>query len=125
MKATLPGDLQAAAQARTFVASNLQELAVGGDVPVDDVLIVADELVTNAVQAGATSVEVKLRTRDQRLELIVTDDAAGWPTPRPATDRDVDGRGLTIVAHLSDEWTVAGHTSGKSVIARWFSKKFR
>ena len=92
MKATLPGDLQAAAQARTFVASNLQEMAVGADVPVDDVLIVADELVTNAVQAGATSVEVKLRTRAppagtcRRLMTRLVGRLRGWQPIATSTD---------------------------------------
>jgi two-component sensor histidine kinase len=89
-------------------------------VALDNVLLVVDELVTNAVQAGASAVEVDLAAVPRRLDLVVTDDAGGWPTPRAATDEDVSGRGLAIVGLLSDRWTVAALQLGKSVTATWF-----
>jgi anti-sigma regulatory factor (Ser/Thr protein kinase) len=122
MRATLAADLQAASQARAFVASHLGSQPVPHGVQVDDVLIVVGELVANAIQAGATSVDVDLEVLGRQLDVVVTDDAAGWPTPRTATEHDVNGRGLRIVGRLSDRWTVAARAVGKSVTATWFSQ---
>jgi anti-sigma regulatory factor (Ser/Thr protein kinase) len=120
MKATLTADLQAGRRARAFVATHLGKQPVPQGVQLDNVLIVVGELVANAIQAGATSVEVDVQVVPRQLDLVVTDDADGWPTPRSATEHDVNGRGLTIVGRLSDKWTVAARTVGKSVTATWF-----
>lgn len=125
MKATLSGDVRAPGHARAFVRDQLSGRAVPEGVLLDNVLLVVDELVTNAVTAGATSVGVNLKIDARRLEIVVTDDAAGWPTPRTASTRDVHGRGLTIVGHLTDTWKVAARRVGKSVTATWFGPGHR
>jgi anti-sigma regulatory factor (Ser/Thr protein kinase) len=75
------------------------------------------ELVTNSVRATARVVDVELRARADRVEVQVTDDAAGWPTPQGASLESEDGRGLDIVAQLSDSWRTVARRKGKSVIA--------
>lgn len=120
MKTTLRGDVRAPRRARVFIDKHLRAQAMPSGVALDNVLLVADELVTNAVRAGATSIEVDLQRGARRLDIVVTDDAGGWPTPRHADDKDTNGRGLGIVAGLSDRWAVAGHEVGKSVTATWF-----
>jgi anti-sigma regulatory factor (Ser/Thr protein kinase) len=125
MRATLAADLQAPSQARAFVATQLGSQPMPHGVQLDDVLIVVGELVANAIQAGASSVDVDLEVLALRLDVVVSDDAEGWPTPRSAADHDVNGRGLKIVGRLSDEWAVAALKVGKSVTATWFSRSGR
>lgn len=121
MKTSLVADINAPSKARAFVVAQL----VSGSLPfeglVDRVVLIASELVTNAVQAGATAIEVSMRLRAGRLDLVVTDDAAGWPAPVAAGVDDTAGRGLSIVEHLADAWDVAARRRGGKVItASWF-----
>lgn len=120
MKATLAGDLHAAGEARAFVGAQLTLDYLPDGVALDNVLLVVDELVTNAVQAGASAIEIDLVAAPRQLDLIVRDDAVGWPTPRSATDEDVSGRGLAIVELITDHWTVDARMPGKAVTAVWF-----
>lgn len=119
MRTTLAGDFAAPGEARAFVSTQLGDADLPHDVPLGNVLLVVSELVTNAVQAGATVVEVDLVMVPQRLELVVNDDADGWPSLRNAGRNDERGRGLTIVSHLSDTWSVTSDTRGKRVTATW------
>jgi anti-sigma regulatory factor (Ser/Thr protein kinase) len=91
-------------------------------VPIDKVVLIASELVTNAVQAGATIVEIGVNVTDGRLDLVVTDDAGGWPTPTSPTPDDTAGRGLLIVEQLADAWDVAARKHGKAVTVSWFDQ---
>lgn len=122
MKSTLAADISAPSQARVFVASQLESAPVPQGVLIDKVVLTASELVTNAVQAGASVVEVTVRVSPRRLDLVVTDDAAGWPTPTSAAMDDTAGRGLRIVDQLTDSWDVAATKSGKAVTASWFRR---
>ena len=119
MRTQLPGDLHAPAAARRFVVSGLRG-ALESDHPAlcDDLALIVSELVTNAVRADAQVVDVELRVHDDRVEVQVTDDAAGWPTPQEGAPVDSeDGRGLDIVAQLADSWETISRRKGKSVIA--------
>ena len=122
MKSTLAADISAPSQARVFVASQLESAPVPQGVLIDKVVLTASELVTNAVQAGASVIEVTVRVSPRRLDLVVTDDAAGWPTPTSAAMDDTAGRGLSIVDQLTDSWDVAATRSGKAVTASWFRR---
>lgn len=122
MKVTIAGSPRAAGQVRAFVRSNWKRLRAPHGVTMSDVLIVADELVTNAVQVGSRAVHVDLASTSAKLDLVVTDDADGWPTPRQASDSDPNGRGLVIVEQLCDQWSVAATDAGKSVTATWFAR---
>jgi anti-sigma regulatory factor (Ser/Thr protein kinase) len=119
MRTQLPGDLHAPAAARRFVQTGLRgELAADQPALCDDLALIVSELVTNAVRANARVVDVELRVGDDRVEVQVTDDAAGWPTPQEAASPDSeDGRGLDIVAQLADSWQTISRHKGKSVIA--------
>lgn len=118
MRTQLPGDLHAPAAARRFVVSGLRgALASAHPALCDDLALIVSELVTNSVRANARVVDVELRVRDDRVEVQVTDDAAGWPSPQPASPDSEDGRGLDIVAQLADSWRTVARRKGKSVIA--------
>jgi anti-sigma regulatory factor (Ser/Thr protein kinase) len=117
----LPGDLQAPAAARAFVADCLAKAKRPPKVEVDDVVLVTSELVTNAVRAGATKVDVDVLATSRRVDLVVEDNARGWPKKvRPGTDA-TSGRGLGIVEQLADSWTVDPQARGKRIVATWFA----
>jgi anti-sigma regulatory factor (Ser/Thr protein kinase) len=115
---SLPGDLQAPGAARTFVQGHLGKATRDRDL-VDTVVLVASELVTNAVRAGATDIGLSLEITPEAVELLVDDDAGGWPTPTHADDQAVGGRGLVIVERLSDRWEVLPRAASKQVKAVW------
>lgn len=85
----------------------------------DDLLLAATELVTNAVSAGAHTVEVLLDTPPPHVMLDVTDDAPGSPIAGRPTSSDTSGRGLRIVEALSDQWGCRPTESGKTMWARF------
>jgi anti-sigma regulatory factor (Ser/Thr protein kinase) len=90
------------------------------DVPVplvDDALLVISELVTNAVRhAGtASTLELELGQTGERLRVALTDGSAAQPRARRAGTAAEDGRGMTILAALSDRWGIEPHQGGKRV----------
>ena len=120
MKITLDADVNAPGKARAHVATDLAASRLSAGSLADKVVLIASELVTNAVQAGATRIVVDLRVTSGRVDLVVTDDAGGWPQPTRASVDDVAGRGLSIVEHLADSWDVERRRHGKAVTASWF-----
>ena len=122
MKTRLPADLRAPREARAFVAAGLRKAPAPPRVAVDEVVLVTSELVTNAVQAGADTVEVELHATPQRVELVVSDDAGGWPAPSDPAETETAGRGLRIVAQLSHDWDTDRLPGGKRVRATWFDR---
>lgn len=121
MTAEFPGDLHAPANARFFVAGQLDQLLGDRGAPwADDIVLIVSELVTNSVRAGAGTIAVRLSADDERVDIEVTDDASGWPRPRTAKPEDQRGRGLSIVERLADSWTTTAGDPGKTVTATWF-----
>lgn len=89
----------------------------------DDVALVVSELVTNALEHGAGgTVEVLLGLGDDHeLEVSVGSRSEALPMPRaqPASVHDVRGRGLPIVASLSDSVTISGEADSVRVVCRF------
>lgn len=79
--------------------------------------LVVSELVTNAVNAGSSRVEVCLGVHRDHVRVAVGDDAAGLPALQEAGPTDARGRGLAIVAALSRSWGVERSQLGKHVWA--------
>ena len=121
MKITLEADVYAPGKARAHVAAQLVASRLSPGALADKVVLIASELVTNAVQAGATGIEVDLRVTAGRLDLVVTDDARGWPALISANVDDIAGRGLSIVERLTDTWDVERRRRGKAITASWFN----
>lgn len=119
MKTEIAGDFRAPAAARRFVTSAFHVAGSTAPPEPDDLVLVVSELVTNAVRAGATVIGVELEVAAHRVELRVTDDASGWPTPRHAHWDDPAGRGLEIVDDLADEWHATDLARGKRVTVAW------
>jgi anti-sigma regulatory factor (Ser/Thr protein kinase) len=88
----------------------------------DVVLLVASELLTNAVQHAASSVEARVEFHERYTRVDVLDDGDGWPRLRHVDPlSEAGGRGLSIVDRLSTAWGVEDLIPGKqvwSIIAR-------
>lgn len=92
---------------------------VAHDLPwlVDDVVLVASELATNAVTHARTPFTVTLGCTGHTVSLEVTDGSNSHPMRKHASPLDGTGRGLVIVERLSREWGVTGSRDGKAVWA--------
>ena len=105
-------------EARKFVSDSLA--AVPRDVRSAAALLVS-ELATNAV-VHATSrfdVTVECPTPSGRVRIEVTDSDENRPTPLQPPPSVPHGRGLLLVANLSDEWGVE-RTTGRPGKTVWF-----
>ena len=91
--------------ARRFVRTHLLEHDLPG--PVDDLQVVASELVTNAVRHARTPFTVLLAGSDTVITLTVSDGSEQPPVLGTASPADVHGRGLLIVDQFSDAWGVS------------------
>lgn len=117
MRVRLVADVRAASAARAVTADFLADVRAAWDGDDDDVMVVVSELVTNAVQAGASTVGLDLRAVPGCVELRVDDDAPGWPEPGSPGPEAVRGRGLLIVEQLTHSWGVHRSPRGKTVVA--------
>jgi anti-sigma regulatory factor (Ser/Thr protein kinase) len=110
----------AVGQARNFctrrLSSVLDDRSGAPDV-VADAATIASELVTNAVTAGSSTIELCLGLRPNSIYIEVADDADGAVTPAHPAPTDPKGRGLLVVAALSREWGVTAADGTKQVWA--------
>lgn len=89
--------------AREFVAGTLREQGFSGDS--DVVLLLASELVTNAVRHAATPFEITVEVnRDQVHVAVIDGDAEHGPEVQHPGPEDTNGRGLLLVDQLSEGW---------------------
>lgn len=103
--------------AREFVADTLSDQGFQGDT--DTVLLLASELVTNAVRHAATPFEIVVDVRDEQdVRVAVVDgDLEHQPTVRHPGPEDTNGRGLLLVDQLASRWGSDRTGRGKAV---WF-----
>ena len=93
--------------------------ALGACPTVDDAVLLASEVITNALehsasgQGGTFTVTVLHRSADVRVE--VTDQGGPW-LPDGASN-GLHGRGLVIVGTVACAWGITGDDSGRTV---WF-----
>ncbi len=110
----------AVGQARNFCTRRLSSvLDDRSDAPdvVADAATIASELVTNAVTAGSSAIELCLGLRSNAVYIEVADDASGLVAPGNPAPTDPKGRGLLVVAALSREWGVTAADGTKQVWA--------
>ncbi|MEV7011269.1 SpoIIE family protein phosphatase [Streptosporangium sp. NPDC051022] len=108
----LPSDRRSPAQARAFVRATLTAWRL--EAVADTVELMISELVTNAVEHGSGSVELRL-LRGPTLVCEVTDRSSALPAMREAGSEDDSGRGLFIVNWLAHRWGSRITPKGKVV----------
>jgi anti-sigma regulatory factor (Ser/Thr protein kinase) len=107
---------ESVAEARAFVRDVVE-------LPEDtqqSVMIMVSELATNAVVHADGAFLVSVECTDDVMRVEVSDQGAGAPTLRSPDDDDPHGRGLRVVAGLSDDWGVVPD-SPSSPTRVWFS----
>jgi signal transduction histidine kinase/DNA-binding response OmpR family regulator len=114
----LGGGRASVADSRDVVARHLRSWGVD-PATVDEFVLMASELVTNALLHGRAPIDIRLRRAGAELVFEVQDRAVYRPRRRRASEQDENGRGLQIVSVLADRWGSRATGAGKSV---WFSK---
>lgn len=112
-------DPTSAALVRHSIADDLAAESLSAD-SIADVVLVASELVGNAVRHTAASADdlgISWEVEDDAVTVRVTDPSDVPPRPRPANDY-YGGRGLPIIAAIATEWGVRPLPAGKEVWAR-------
>jgi anti-sigma regulatory factor (Ser/Thr protein kinase) len=111
----LPALLSAAAFARSLVRTACAEWSVHA--LAERAEVVANELVSNAVQ-HCVGESVLVLTHDWRgLTIGVQDRSSRRPDPAAADDPGDARMGLRVVSRLSDAWGVVPHSRGKTIWA--------
>src|SRR6188472_3277414 len=112
----LPADAASVSAAREFVTTCLSKWSLAE--AADDIGLVVDELVTNAVKHARSPVTVSIAHRSDRI--IVNVDDTSTEDPRPdmlAGPLAEEGRGLRLVSHVAREWGSTRLPDGKRVWA--------
>ncbi|MEU7986990.1 ATP-binding protein [Streptosporangium canum] len=116
---TLPHELSIVGKARGMVNETLTAWALHS--LADDVVLVAGELLANAITHGEPLVRLSLWAGADELCVRVTDHGPEQPRHLDLGVEAVHGRGLTIVEALADDSGVIPlpDRPGKTVWARW------
>ncbi|MFF4753294.1 SpoIIE family protein phosphatase [Streptomyces sp. NPDC002514] len=109
---TVPADPAAVAgirteAVRTLVAWGLEELEFVTE-------LVVSELVTNAIRYGSPPIQLRL-IYDRTLICEVSDSNSTAPHLRRARTFDENGRGLLLIAQLTQRWGTRQTTTGKTI----------
>ncbi|MFR9775394.1 ATP-binding protein [Micromonospora sp. MS34] len=107
----LPVNLDAPAAARQAVTTALTAWGFPDGEWVDDAVLIADEMVVNAVRHGGGCLVLQIRADRDQVSIAVVDGSAVVPCRR-APDGD-GGRGPGIIEALSQAWGVEDHHGGK------------
>ena len=85
----------------------------------DRLILVTNEVVTNAIVHARTEIEIRVRLEDDVIWVEVLDGASRWPRRRHPSATDTGGRGLLLVDALADASGVAdADADGKKVWIR-------
>ncbi|MBA6436707.1 ATP-binding protein [Streptomyces sp. GMR22] len=118
----LATDPAAVGRARRTAAGALRCWGVP-DTAADDIVLMVDELVTNAIEHAAGPVWLRLWLRRGRCVICqVGDSCHETPQPRPSDPDAENGRGLLLVAALADALGTRVTTTGKIT---WFRRRVR
>jgi anti-anti-sigma regulatory factor/anti-sigma regulatory factor (Ser/Thr protein kinase) len=109
----------AAAAARAFVRDTCEywQLALRDGTLVDPAVLLAGELVTNAVVHARTEVRLRVELRGELLHLAVRDGSPRLLRLVTVPDPEAEGgRGLWLVEQLAHAWGVNRHPDGGKVV---------
>jgi anti-sigma regulatory factor (Ser/Thr protein kinase) len=113
---TLPRNPSSVATARRFI----QARAAAWSFPApagEQLVLIGSELVTNAVLHARTELTLTLERRGGRVRISVKDRSQAPATLRHYRADALTGRGLGVVATLSDSWGISAAADGKVVWA--------
>ncbi|MEU1444008.1 ATP-binding SpoIIE family protein phosphatase [Streptomyces mirabilis] len=110
----LPSDPAIVAEARKRTCDRLSEWGLGDTSFVTE--LVVSELVTNAIRYGAGPIRLRL-IKDRTLTCEVSDGSSTSPHLRRARLSDEGGRGLLLVAQLTERWGTRHTRTGKTIWA--------
>ncbi|MBM0275197.1 ATP-binding protein [Micromonospora tarensis] len=114
----LPARAQSPAAARQLVARQCR--AWGMDAVADRAMVIASELISNAVQHAGTDMDITVAHVAGSLRISVRDRGGETPSSTaPALPRQMSegGRGLPIIAALTTDWGFFSFGDGKTVWA--------
>ncbi len=80
-------------------------------------VLLADEIITNAVVHCGGRIEMSLEESPERIRIEISDTSTVPPLVRSPTAGGERGRGMLIVDSLASSWGVINKIGGKSV---WF-----
>jgi anti-sigma regulatory factor (Ser/Thr protein kinase) len=103
-------------KARVFTGDVLADDRVDGSV-IEVAELLVSELVTNAAVHTRGMICLTVHADAHRVRIEVEDEGRGRPVQRPATQDQVDGRGLRIVDALATDWGTERRATHKVV---WF-----
>jgi anti-sigma regulatory factor (Ser/Thr protein kinase) len=112
----LASDASSLIEGRRFVATTLRGWNVD-EARIDPVVLVANELVANAIVHANSAPVLSLADTGSDLVLRVADESPDLPVARDAGPGDIGGRGLIVVDALVDRWGIDRHPGGKTVWA--------
>lgn len=113
-----PGPPATAAEARDQVSALLHRAGISLDsVVAADALLVASELVNNAIHHGGGITAFRGDITDDTLYLTVGDEDPRAPTPRTVTPGAPGGYGWTLVQRLTQHIDITHHPRGKTITA--------
>ncbi len=112
----VPAHTIAVGAARRWVQAQLESWGLDGERVTTAVMCVS-ELVTNVIQHAGTSARLSMELADQLL--VTVEDTGTWSAPRIAHEDHsaMQGRGLALVAALTDAMGLARGVDGSTV---WF-----
>jgi anti-sigma regulatory factor (Ser/Thr protein kinase) len=110
----LRSDVASLREGRRFVARTLRDWQVE-ESRIEPVLLVANELVANAIVHARSAPVLSLEVSGDDLLVRVSDDSRVAPVPQTPSVDGSGGRGLILVEALSDRWGIDTAGRGKSV----------
>lgn len=116
----LPPEPGSVALARRWITRHASEVGGGGVDPalLDTLELLVSEVVTNAVVHADTTCTMTLMRCDDRLRIEVSDGSSALPVHRSPPELAEGGRGVGLVAMLSDD--CGSHRSPDGGKTCWF-----
>ncbi|MFE0379233.1 ATP-binding protein [Streptomyces inhibens] len=108
----MPADPAAVADIRAAVVRQLADWSL--DEAAFTTELVLSELLTNAIRYGTSPIQVRL-LRERTLICEVSDGSSTSPHLRRAATTDEGGRGLFLVAQLTERWGTRYTAAGKVI----------
>jgi sigma-B regulation protein RsbU (phosphoserine phosphatase) len=109
-------DAEIVPQIRRYARVLLRNWGLDADI-VEDGLVVVEELVANVVDHARTRFALTIEFGSHVLHIAVHDDCLADPVLRTFDPHAGRGRGLQLVASLSQQWGCDHHHDGKTVWA--------